>query len=81
MNDRHGRARGPAYDLDLGLQLLGERLDEAGAEAGSFLPGRLGADLGPANSVVRDRKLPRVHRRTISGCRRETRGPSQSDSP
>jgi hypothetical protein len=55
MCDRHGRARRIGQSLNLGTELLRERLDDASSEP-SF---RLGKDaIWPANPIVSDRKLP-----------------------
>ena len=50
---RHGRAGGTARDLDLGLQLLRERLDDAGAEAEFLCPE------GHCRLQVRQSRCPR----------------------
>src|ERR1700719_1065792 len=55
VSDRYGRSLGPAHNLDLGAELMRERVDDGRAEPGFCLGN--GA-VRSANSVVNDRKLP-----------------------
>ena len=55
MGDRHRGAERAGRGIDLGIELLGKRLDDAGAEAG-FALGEDAVRL--ADPVVGDRQLP-----------------------
>jgi len=57
MRDRHGRPLGSAQDLYPGIELLRERLDDAGAEPGSGLGKGIGS---LPDSIVRNRQLQLV---------------------
>jgi hypothetical protein len=54
MRDGHDRPLGPAQNFNPGIELLGERLDDAGAEPGFCWSKDAGLAADP---VVRNRKL------------------------
>ena len=55
MGDRHSSAERAGRGIDLGIELLGERLDDTGAKSGFCLSEDA---IRPANPIVGDRKLP-----------------------
>ena len=55
MSDRHGRSTGAAQRFNLGIELLGKGVDDAGAKSGFSLSENA---VRFSNAVVGDRKLP-----------------------
>ena len=55
MSDRYGRALGPGCGRELGVELMGEGLDDAGAKSGLSLSENT---VRLADPIIGDRKLP-----------------------